>query len=132
MTQRKTARPLIGALAFIVVVVIGRGAGAATLASAPLFSLSSVNLQCELTNVTTRPVEVLSTTVLDADRIDITDFTNCVGSLQPGEVCIFTSREGTTNSNPHALVKINGTAKAIRGQCALFDGATQTLSTSID
>jgi hypothetical protein len=101
-------------------------------ASAPLFSVSAVNLQCELTNVSTKPVTVLSANVLDASGSDITNFNNCVGTLPPGVVCVFNCQTGATNQNPHAIVMLKGSRKAVRGQCALFDGSTQTVSTPIE
>jgi hypothetical protein len=109
---------------------IATAAGAATLASAPLFSLSAVNLQCEIANVGTSPVTITSVKLLSAFG-DVTNADNCTGTLQPDHLCGFNSKTGAANTNPFAEVRVLGNGRSLRGQCALFDGTTQTTSTPI-
>jgi len=127
--MRHRMKSLAVSLALAPLGALAGQAAAATMASAPLFSVSAVNEQCELTNVSTKPIVVVSARLLDASGNDITDFNDCVGELAAGAVCVFTS--DSTSSNPHAIVTLNGSTRATRGQCALFDGSTQTVSTPI-
>jgi hypothetical protein len=114
------------------VIALGTPAGAVTtLASASLFSVSALNEQCELTNVSSKPVTVLSAKVLDESANDITNFNSCVGTLQPGNVCVLNCKDSFTSFHPHVIVTLKESAKAVRGQCALFDGSSQTVSTPI-
>jgi hypothetical protein len=110
----------------------GRALASTLIASAPLFSLSAVNMQCELTNASSRPVVVVSAKVLDDDGLDVTAFENCTRqALAPGAVCVFTSPASDTVSSTHGTAAIGGSARAVRGQCALFDGSGQVLSTPL-
>jgi len=62
---------------------------------------------------------------------DITNFNSCVGTLQPGNVCVLNWKDSFTSFHPHVIVTLKESAKAVRGQCALFDGSSQTVSTPI-
>lgn len=117
-------------LCSMIVPCLATAAGAATLASAPLFSVSAFNMQCEIANVGTGPVAITSVRLL-SDFGDVTNGDTCTGTLQPGEACVFNSKPGATNTNPFAEVRVAGSGRSLRGQCALFDGTTQTVSTPI-
>jgi hypothetical protein len=115
------------------VLTLGSAAHAATLASAALFATgANINMQCGLTNVGTKTINVTSAKVL-SDVGDVTNFQNCVGPLTPGTTCVFVSALGAGNVNPYGVITFSGSVKGVRGKCALFDSAAsrQFLSTPL-
>ena len=109
---RKRAIAVAGAAALWVLHV--GTAAAATLASGFILSSSALLLECTVSNVSDRPVEITSASVIDLDGNEVTDFSLC-GTLQPRETCAFNA----SGNNGRGVVQLTGSAKSVRGTCYL-------------
>lgn len=117
-----------------VAVVGATAAGAATISSASLFGiLPSGNMGCSVTNVGTKPVMIGSAKMLSGNGSVITLADTCSDTLlQPGADCAFNCALGCTNVSPHGIVVVGGSARNVRGQCALFNGTTDIATTPMN
>jgi hypothetical protein len=71
---------------------------------------------CNLNNIGTKPVEILSAHIFNAAGTDVTGVDTCSPAVAPGTDCAIDS----VSNNGRIVVKVKGGTGQLRGACLLF------------
>ena len=106
-------------------------ADAAVLASAVLLSTDAQRLDCFVSNVGTRPVEVATVSIANGGGtlLSLAD-DSCTGTLSPGASCLFSAALDARFS-ARGTVEVRGSAKGLRGQCQLSASSRLVATTEL-
>lgn len=97
---------------------------AGELSSPLVFSTNAVRIDCVITNVGDRAVEIVSGITRNFQGADVTD-DDCPQSLAPRTSCAF----GGNALNGWGRAEVKGSVKDVRGQCQLNDANDRVLAT---
>jgi hypothetical protein len=113
--------------AIVVNAVVATAASATTLTSALLISSDADKLECLVSNVGSRTLEVTSVSVRNVNGTFLSVEENTCTNVDPGRTCVFSA--GILGQG-RGTIEFQGAAKNVRGQCQLTSATNQILATT--